>query len=170
MNRLTLFCGPGLLLSLIAAVATAQPVYRSIDAGGNVTFSDTPTEDAVLSEAIKVPPRLSDDEIERTHREVEALVERANELHRERLLQRQAQRQSAQQAAPPTWRAAAAEPHDQITAHRWQPAAPGFRRFPHHRPALEHIGNGDHPAFRPGRGTPRPEQPELSQQVLPRGL
>jgi len=169
MNRLILSCASGLLLPLITTVATAQPVYRSIDASGNVTFSDTPTADAVLSEAIRVPPRLSDDEVERTHREVEALVRRANELHRERLLQRQAQQQSARQATPPAWSLAAGEPRDQAAAHRWHPGVPSFRRFPPHHLPLEHVGNGDHPAFRPGRAKPPPEQPDLSQQVLPRG-
>ena len=165
MKRLILSC----IASLIAAVATAQPVYRSIDAGGNVTFSDQLPEDAVRSEAVSVPPRLSDDEIERAHREVESVVKRADALHRERLLQRQARRESSQPSMPPVWRAAASESDRQTTTYRWRPTLPHFRPLPHRHPPVEHAGRGDHPVFRPHRPAPPPEQPDLSKRVLPRG-
>ncbi len=169
MKRLILSCISCLLPLLITTAATAQPVYRSIDASGNVTFSDQPTGDAVLSEAIPVPPRLSDDQIERAHREVEAVVKRADALHRERLLQRQARRESSRQSAPPVWRTTASESGDRTATYRWRPRLPHFRPLPHDHLPVEHAGRGDHPVFRPRRPAPQPELPEVSQQLLPRG-
>lgn len=54
MNRMlhTVHAGSLLLLALLAGAATAEPIYRSVDADGNVTFSGTPPANAVTVEEL----------------------------------------------------------------------------------------------------------------------
>lgn len=52
-----------LLALLIAAAATAQgqTIYKSIDANGNIVYSDTPMEDTLLLETLSLDPEIRDD-------------------------------------------------------------------------------------------------------------
>lgn len=54
MNRVlhTVHAGSLLMLALLAGAVTAEPIYRSVDADGNVSFSGTPPVNAVTVEEL----------------------------------------------------------------------------------------------------------------------
>jgi hypothetical protein len=52
----TMLSGCVLGLFLLAGNAVAEPIYRSVDADGNVTFSSEPPADAVNVDEVKVQP------------------------------------------------------------------------------------------------------------------
>ena len=53
---LTVYTASMLTLVLLAGAAAAEPIYRSVDADGNVTFSGTPPANAAAVEEVSVQP------------------------------------------------------------------------------------------------------------------
>ena len=53
---LTVYTASVLTLALLAGAAAAEPIYRSVDADGNVTFSGTPPANAAAVEEVSVQP------------------------------------------------------------------------------------------------------------------
>jgi hypothetical protein len=62
MSRLThtLRTGCGLLLAMLAGTAAAEQIYRSVDAQGNVTFSNQQPANSVTVDQVSVQPGPSD--------------------------------------------------------------------------------------------------------------
>jgi Domain of unknown function (DUF4124) len=56
----TLRTGCALLLVMLAGTAAAEQIYRSVDAEGNVTFSNQPPANSVTVDQVSVPPGPSD--------------------------------------------------------------------------------------------------------------
>ena len=56
----TLRTGCGLLLAMLAGTAAAEQIYRSVDAEGNVTFSNQPPANSVTVDQVSVQPGPSD--------------------------------------------------------------------------------------------------------------
>lgn len=54
MNRSRLFCA--VLALLVTASASAETVYRRVDADGNVTYSSTPPQTGEKAEAVEIDP------------------------------------------------------------------------------------------------------------------
>jgi hypothetical protein len=56
----TMRTGCGLLLVMLAGTAAADQIYRSVDAQGNVTFSNQPPADSVSVDKVDVQPGPSE--------------------------------------------------------------------------------------------------------------
>jgi len=52
--------GCGLLLAMLAGTAAAEQIYRSVDAEGNVTFSNQPPANSVSVDQVDLPPGPSE--------------------------------------------------------------------------------------------------------------
>jgi hypothetical protein len=76
----TVRTGCGLLLAILAGTAAAEQIYRSVDAQGNVTFSNQPPTNSVTVDKVSVEPGPS----EAAQREAQERMQRqestANEL------------------------------------------------------------------------------------------
>ena len=76
-----------LLLALNIAhtpTATAQQVYRSVDAQGNVIYSDAPPADAAQTHTIELPPGPTEEQVKQAQQRTKALKESADKLASER--------------------------------------------------------------------------------------
>jgi hypothetical protein len=75
-------CGCLLMLAMLAGTAVAEQIYRSVDAQGNVTFSNQPPADSVTVDKVSVEPGPS----EAAQREAQERMQRqestANELNK----------------------------------------------------------------------------------------
>lgn len=86
------------LILFITQGVGAEPIYKSIDKHGNVTYSSKPLKGATEVESVTLPPPPSPEEVERAKqryldleaRDAEREVQRQEE-EREKLLQRQIQ-------------------------------------------------------------------------------
>ena len=147
-----------LVLALPAATATAQTVYRSVDAHGNVTYSDRPPRaNAVNVEEVSVQPGPSDaaqrEARERAQRD-EAKANEMREAREHRLQQQQAAQPAAQPAAPvPPAPVAREDPVDY-----YQPYVdpyPGQRDQIRNRPERPPVQLPDRPVQLPARPASR---------------
>jgi Domain of unknown function (DUF4124) len=88
-----------LMLAMLAVTATAENIYRSVDADGNVTFSNQPPANAVTVDEVSVQPGPSDAAQREAQERLQRQETTANEMRevRERRLQQQ---QAAKPAAP----------------------------------------------------------------------
>jgi hypothetical protein len=103
-----------LVLAILAATANAQTVYRSVDAHGNVTYSDQPPpRNAVKVEEVSVQPGPSDAAQREARERVQRDEAKANEMRQARE-DRLQQQQAAQPVAPiPPARVEREDPVDQ---------------------------------------------------------
>lgn len=69
-----------LALALLAGAVSAEQIYRSIDADGNVTFSSQPPADAVDVDEVSVPPGPSAEAQAAARKRVQAQEATASEL------------------------------------------------------------------------------------------
>jgi len=69
-----------LALALLAGTASAEQIYRSIDADGNVTFSSQPPADAVDVDEVSLPPGPSAEEQAAARKRVQAQEATASEI------------------------------------------------------------------------------------------
>jgi hypothetical protein len=86
-----------LMLSMLAGTATADTIYRSVDADGNVTFSNKPPVNAVTVDEVSVQPGPSD----AAQREAQERLQR-QETTANGLSEARQRRLQQQQAASPT--------------------------------------------------------------------
>jgi len=70
----------GLLALFTASVAVAQPLYKSVDAQGKVTFSDSPVPNAVEVQEVQVQPGPSEAEQQEGTERVKRMESQANDL------------------------------------------------------------------------------------------
>jgi hypothetical protein len=99
MKRIAPVCTGGLLaLALLSGAVAADPIYRSVDAQGNVTFSNKPPANAVTVDKVDVQPGPS----EAAQREAQERMQRQEEAAQS-LEEARASRakQQEEQAAPP---------------------------------------------------------------------
>jgi hypothetical protein len=99
MKRIKPVCTGGLLaLALLSGTVAAEQIYRSVDAEGNVTFSNQPPDNAVSVDKVDVEPGPS----EAAQREAQERMQRQEEAAQE-LGEARASRakQQEKQAAPP---------------------------------------------------------------------
>jgi hypothetical protein len=89
-----------LLLLAAAAAAAEEPVYKSVDADGNVTYSKQPPPEAVQTETVDLPPAPTAEQVRDAEEQARAVERSAATLEQERK-QREA---AAQPAAPATER------------------------------------------------------------------
>jgi Domain of unknown function (DUF4124) len=89
-----------LLLALLAGTTSAEQIYRSVDADGNVTFSNQPPANSVTVDQVDVQPGPS----EAAQREAQERMQRqeatANEMSEARARRTQEQAQSKPVASP----------------------------------------------------------------------
>ena len=170
-----------LIIAVVSPNVAAEQVYRSIDADGAVTFSDRPTEQAVESEPVTLPPAPSEDDVRLARERAEKTIETSEEMAKQRKeterarAQAQLDRQRAQ-SSQPNWQAYPYPPPSWYDGYPAPPVYPVYPRRPRPRYPAEWEGPGDHPAFRPGwpwhatqRPGHRPMPPEEpTQYVLPK--
>lgn len=143
-----------LVLALPAAMATAQTVYRSVDAHGNVTYSNQPpAANAVNVEEVSVQPGPSDAAQREARERAQRDEAKANEM-REAREHRLQQQQAAQPAAPvPPAPVAREDPVDY-----YQPYLdpyPAQRGQIRNRPERPPVQLPDRPVQLPARPAPR---------------
>ena len=141
-----------LVLALPAATATAQTIYRSVDAHGNVSYSDQPPRNAVNVEEVGVQPGPSDAAQREARERVQRDQAKANEM-REAREQRLQQQQAAQPAAavPPT----PAEREDPVDYYQPYPDPYPRRDQIRSRPDRQPVQRPDRPVQLPARPEPR---------------
>ena len=77
---------PWLLAILPLQAAHADPIYKSVDSAGNVTYSSTPPA-GVKAEKVEVPPPPTEEETRQAMERVKQAEEHASELESSRLEQ-----------------------------------------------------------------------------------
>lgn len=154
------------------AVVAAQPVYRWVDAQGNVTFSSTPPI-GKPAEPVELPPLPTPDQIEAARERERSIRELGEQLSQQRA-DREAQRAEERRAARAEASQAPAQPLEEsgVTTDSgwWIPAFPPVQRPIHPRPPLgrpvppppgrDPTAPPDHPAF-------WPREPWLPPDVRP---
>jgi hypothetical protein len=147
-----------LVLAIPAATANAQTVYRSVDAHGNVTYSDKPPPaNAVKVEEVSVQPVPSDAAQREARERVQRDEAKANEM-REAREDRLQQQQAAQPAAPiPPARVEREDPVDQYSGYP-QPY-PARRDQVGDRLERQPVQRPDRPVQLPDRPVQLPARP-----------
>ncbi len=97
--KYTVCTGCVLMLALLAGTATAEQIYRSVDAEGNVTFSNQPSANAVTVDEVSVQPGPSDAAQREASERMQRQEAAANELSEARASRVQ-QQPEASPAAP----------------------------------------------------------------------
>jgi hypothetical protein len=85
-----------LLLACTCAMATAQTVYRSVDANGVVTYSSTPVQGAAESEPLRLPPGPTEEQQAAARAKLEKTKQISAEMAAEREA-RQAMREETEE-------------------------------------------------------------------------
>jgi hypothetical protein len=70
----------GLLLAMLAGTAAAEQIYRSVDAEGNVTFSNQPPANSVTVDQVSVQPGPSDAAQQEAQERMQRQEATANEM------------------------------------------------------------------------------------------
>jgi hypothetical protein len=83
---------------LLAQSAFGQEIYRSVDAEGNVTYSDQPPTGNQKAEPIELPPPPSAEQIRESEKRNKAIDQAADKAERQRLNQEQSQDEQIAQA------------------------------------------------------------------------
>ena len=90
-----------LVMLLVPSIAlAAEPIYKSVDEQGSVTYSAQPPATGVKSETIAVPPPPSEEDVRRAEEQASKVKAQADELEKERK-SREAEQAAAAAAAPP---------------------------------------------------------------------
>jgi len=88
-----------LVMLLVSSIAlAAEPIYKSVDEQGNVTYSAQPPATGAKLETIAVPPPPSEEDVRRAEEQAGKVKAQADELEKERKV-REAERAAA--AVPP---------------------------------------------------------------------
>jgi len=77
---------PVLLATLLLQTAHADPVYKSVDSAGNVTYSSTPPA-GVKAEQVDVPPPPTEEETRQAKERMKQAEEQVSEMENTRLEQ-----------------------------------------------------------------------------------
>jgi hypothetical protein len=93
----TVRTGCVLMLAMLAGTVMAEQIYRSVDADGNVTFSNQPPKNAVTVDQVSVQPGPSDAAQQEARERMQRQEAAANEMSEAR-----ASRDQQQQVASPS--------------------------------------------------------------------
>ena len=93
-----------LILLAPAPAFPADPIYKSVDPQGNVTYSATPPPEGVSSERLVAPAPPTEEDVQRAEAQTRKLKEQAAELERERKAREAEQAAAAEDAVPPPGR------------------------------------------------------------------
>jgi hypothetical protein len=118
----TVFTGCVLMLAMLAGTAAADQIYRSVDAEGNVTFSNQPPADAVTVDEVSVQPGPSEAAQREAQERMQRQEETANELGEARASRVQ-QQPEERPAAPET-----VEPAEPVNQYYGYPDPDAARR------------------------------------------
>ncbi len=132
---------PALLFVSQAAMAEGT-LYKSVDQKGNVTYSDSPPKDAVVSKPVAVDPGPSADQVRAAEKRVRAMEEKAEEMARERA-QRPVEKPQLEPAPVPV--DGSAEDESIVTTDEGRIRDKVLQRVPNESP-----GGGQHPIYNPG--------------------
>jgi len=91
-------CGASIIALFVSSIAIAQPLYKSVNDQGEVTFSDSPLPNAVEVQEIQVQPGPSEARQQEAAERIKRMESQANELGAANA-ERAQQRQQAQQQA-----------------------------------------------------------------------
>jgi hypothetical protein len=89
---------PVLLATLLLQTVHADPIYKSVDSAGNVTYSSTPPE-GVKAEKVDVPPPPSEEETRQAKERMKQAEEQASEMENTRLEQQAREQARADEEA-----------------------------------------------------------------------
>jgi hypothetical protein len=87
------------MLDMLAGTATADQIYRSVDADGNVTFSNQPPPNAVTVDEVNLQPVPSDAALHEARERMQRQEAAANEMS-EALASRDQQQRADSPAVP----------------------------------------------------------------------
>ena len=91
-----------LVMLLVPSITlAAEPIYKSVDEKGNVTYSAQPPATGAKSEPIVVPPPPSEEDVRSAEEQARKVKEQADELEKERKTREAEQAASAAAAVPP---------------------------------------------------------------------
>jgi hypothetical protein len=93
-----------LLALLVWQAAYAQPIYKSVDSAGQITYSSTPPPAGTKAKRIEVAPPPSEEEIRQARERTRRVEEQALELENKRLEQeaaREAEEARLREMQPP---------------------------------------------------------------------
>jgi hypothetical protein len=152
---LPVFCAG---IALLPHAAAQEPVYKWVDAAGNVTYSDQPPPSGHTAEQLQMPAAPSAEDAAAARQRSEALQRQADEMAQERRLREQRAAEAAKAAAVAAAQAEPAEQEDSSYNN-----APYYNSWP--------AGPDRRPIVRPRPPgsvlPPRPVQP-IARPVLPR--
>lgn len=131
MNRFkhTLRTGCALLLAMVAGTVAAEQIYRSVDAQGNVTFSNQPPANSVTVDQVSVQPGPSDAAQREARERMQRQEAAANEMS-ESSARRVQQKPQATPAVP-----GQVEPVEPVNQYYGTPTRNRFRDRVPERPA-----------------------------------
>ena len=89
-----------LMMALAAPLSAAEPVYKSVDSKGRVTYSSTPLEDAVTVEDVEIFPAPGEERVRETEERLGETREIAKQLEEARK-QRESLREEARRREQP---------------------------------------------------------------------
>jgi len=88
------------VMLLVPSIAlAADPIYKSVDEKGNVTYSAQPPATGARSEPIAVPPPPSEEDVQHAEEQARKVKEQADGLEKERKA-REAEQAAAAAAVP----------------------------------------------------------------------
>jgi hypothetical protein len=122
-------------VALLPHAAAQEPVYKWIDAAGNVTYSDQPPPEGRTAEQLQMPAAPSAADVEAAKQRSEAMQSQADELMQERRLREQRAAEAAQAAKAAQAAQEAEQPVPEDSNYNYYPynARPAG---PIHRPIL----------------------------------
>jgi len=165
-----IFTVAGLLIS--AHAAAQQPVYKSIDANGHVTYSSTPPASAAQAEAVELAPPPAPTEIKAAQQRAQELQEMGDQAARQRA-ERSAQLAQERRAASEeaARRQAAGSPPEADNSRNYGWGYPGYFPPVVRPPWPEHPvapPPGRNPGARPDHPAYWPREPVRPPEVKPR--
>ena len=131
----------------IGPLVSAQTPVKSVDEQGNVTYSDQPVPDAVMTETVPVQSGPSEEEVKAARERIEKTEEMADEARKAREA-REKEREEARRAAE------AAKPEVVIIKEESGGYYPEYSS-----PPLITPGRPTNPIHRPNPSQPKPEHP-----------
>jgi len=150
-------------LVLFAAAASAgEPIYRSVDRSGHLTYSDAPPADAVRVEDLRPPEGPGPDATREAIDRADRLTDEANAGY-EAIMERRRQEAAARQTPRPPADGRPPPPHpDQSWVDDGAPVyvIPPWQRHHHHRPPPGPPGP-PRPPKPPKPPKPQPSHPQL---------
>lgn len=131
------------------AALGGEPIYKSVDATGNVTYSEQPPANAAKVEDVQLPPGPSREEMQQSLERAKG-VEQAADAHYDAMMERRRQEEEARKKAQEEADAAERQRRLDETIERLE-SQPSYYTWPQWRPYPPRPPHPPHP--------PRPPYP-----------